>query len=693
MGRGTRVKRWAIASMAMLAACSSSSSPLGSVTTSNECADGFAPASDGDGCTEILPTNDCAPGTRAALGSTTCTKVAAFACPVGFAPDASGWGCRDISPANDCPPGTIEELGSTTCAPIDDCNAPFPPANATRFVDDDTITPDATHFKTIGDAIIGAPPGTVIAVEAGLYFEGVEPHLSMSIVGRCASKVLVTAPSPTTMLAGFQANDVSDGPVSVSGMSFTGFRGGIVEQASDLTVTDVDIHDSMQSGIVAIGGQLHVVHTRSAGAIANGELGYGAFVSDGANALFERVVLAKNPVSGLAVNSKSTAKISQSIVRDSTSDASGQGGTGVAIAEGSTGTVDTCAIIANHSSSVEGYDLGTVVNITNSVLRDALANPAGGEGDGIALDTQAIGNIQNTTVTGNAEDALVAIAAGTTAHVSSSVFVGYGDDPQAGIALSNGAHADLTDVAVVGTRDFGLLAEDNGSAFTAVNGTLVGDVTRTKKSDDVAGNGVEISYGAALTMNDSTVFNAMQLGIGIGGTDATGSGGTVTLTKVLVAHTIATEKGTFGRGIQVTNGATLTATGLALLDNQELGLCLGLGGTASLTQSLARGTGSIGPTTFGYGIIVLADSSITVESSAVRENLVGFAFSESCGSIDNTVVAHNGIGIFAEFSTLNDVSAPPADLTPRQVFVSQTRFDDNATRVSSADIPLPDVIP
>ena len=674
-----------------LSACSSGSTASSGNDggSGGTCADGFTPDVAGDGCVEVIPAADCPAGTRAALGSTTCAPIATFACPAGFIADASGWGCTDISPAAACPAGTIEELGSTTCAPIDDCSAAFPPANAALFVDAATTTADATHFKTIGAAITAATPGAVIAVESGTYVEAPETHIPLSVVGRCASQVKIRTPGG--MLAGFQAINVT-GKVAISGVSLTGFRGGVVEQSGDMTVTDCDIRSSQGAGIVAIGGALHVSHTRLSGSIEQSGVGFGAFLTNGANVDLDRVVAAENPIDGIATNSKSTVKISRSIITSNGPDAAGKAGAGLAVAEGSSASVDGSAFIKNHSTNVEAYDAGTTLKMTGSVVRDVLADNFHDHGDGIALDATASADITQTTVSGSAESGMIVVGTGTDAHVSSSVFLGGAGNVQRGIGVSGGASAELDGVVVVSPRDYGLLVQDSGSTMT-VSGSLVRDEVRTVLSDSAAGDGVQVAFGATLTMSDSSIVDSAQLGIGAGGTGDTGAGGTVTLTKVIIFKSHANENGDFGRAIQATAGASITANGCAFLDSQETAIVLGVSATADIHDSVIRRSGTNGPTKYGYGAVVLSSAALSLESSSVRDNLgVGLAFDDSSGTIDNVVVAHNAIGIFASQATLNDVATPPSGMTPKQVFVSQTRFVDNATRVSSDDIPLPQVI-
>src|SRR5262245_25492013 len=55
------------------------------------CGDGFAPHPSGHGCIEVLAPEDCAPGSRPALGSATCVPVGwTSGCPAGTEVDPSG---------------------------------------------------------------------------------------------------------------------------------------------------------------------------------------------------------------------------------------------------------------------------------------------------------------------------------------------------------------------------------------------------------------------------------------------------------------------------------------------------------------------------------------------------------------------------------------------------------------------------
>ncbi|MEO8878680.1 MAG: hypothetical protein ABI461_24030, partial [Polyangiaceae bacterium] len=128
---------WLLSVAAFSAGCSSSDSAGGAANGGvavNPCAQGFAPIAGGVGCDAILPTSVCANGSSPVIGSTTCAPVGVISCPAGFIASATGWGCDVVIPDAVCTGATRDGIGSATCLPIGDCNAAFPPANATLFV-------------------------------------------------------------------------------------------------------------------------------------------------------------------------------------------------------------------------------------------------------------------------------------------------------------------------------------------------------------------------------------------------------------------------------------------------------------------------------------------------------------------------------------------------------------------------------
>jgi hypothetical protein len=177
----------------------------------------------------------CGVGQMARAGSTTCVAVGG-AVPEGFEAAADGaWGFRAIVSPKPCLGLERAAIGSATCKPIDDCNAPFPPADAKLVV-------SATDL-TLAAALAIAGDGDTIAIDEGTY-PSIVLNRDVNLVGRCASKVIFQAAGTA------KENGIGvDGghKVSVKSVTFRGFEFGIWAGGSGTSAT-------VESSIFEMGG-------------------------------------------------------------------------------------------------------------------------------------------------------------------------------------------------------------------------------------------------------------------------------------------------------------------------------------------------------------------------------------------------------------------------------------------------------
>src|SRR5205823_515143 len=143
--------------------------------------------------------------------------------------------------------------------PIGDCNAPFPPPQATLFVDPNGPS-DATHFQSIEAAVLAAPAGATVAVEAGTYVEALQPLRDVEVVGRCAEKVIVQSPGMNN--SGVRIKGLT---ASVSGLTLRGhYTGAAVSNAGKLTVTNCLFDSNRTLGVTVDGAGSQVTVADSA---------------------------------------------------------------------------------------------------------------------------------------------------------------------------------------------------------------------------------------------------------------------------------------------------------------------------------------------------------------------------------------------------------------------------------------------
>jgi hypothetical protein len=657
---------------------------------------------DGKGCVEMAPEQECAPGTMAALGARECRPVGWIApCPQGMQPDASGWGCTDVQPDAPCAGATMEVLGQPTCQPIGNCDAQFPPAGASLFVDDDYAAAelDGAHFATIGEALAAASPGAIVAVEAGTYVESLQiSEDAVTLAGRCAAEVVVQ--SPDGGAPGVKMVSV-DGAV-VRGLTLRGHKGAVALMYADATVEECLIEDSIIAGVIAVASsQVAVKRSRVVGTVQlGGDFGQNLGVEDGSSADVTDSAFVQGTANGLsAMGEGSHLSVTRSIVRDTRSNGDGEFGKGLAAASGATVSVVESAFTNNRCAHMAAHDAGTSISVARSVLRNVVPDIDGlPGGSGVELDGASI-DVIDTAIVGSAGNALVAFGAGTLRARSSVVRGPMGAESWSrggGALAAEGSSLEITDSALIELRDIGILVQDPAS-HGLVQGSLVRAVRMTPETIQGDGYGMFVGFGAAAEVLDSAFLDHDRVGILLGGFDVPTQGHSFAhIARTLVAGSRTDPNGHFGRGVEVFEAAELVLEQSAVVDHVEAGINVGMPGTrATVTASVVRGTRVDQLDHFGHGVLAQQGADLTLQDTYVLDNgAVGLIFSGSSGRVAGALVAANVVGIHAQDgSMLEEVDNLPGAAAPLMVRVTSTsRFVGNASRVGSGFIPVPSPI-
>lgn len=493
------------------------------------CGEGFAPHPSGWGCAEILPPATCLAGSYAVLGKTSCQIVGVPTCAEGFALDPSQWGCAPRLPDAACAGATLERLGGQACAPVGDCGAPFPPADATLFVDDSLADGqvDATHFKTIGAAIAAASDGAVVAVEEGTYAESLASTKGLRLAGRCAEKVVLQG-----ALDGRRGLAVAAAvPVTLSGFTLKGFDVAVLAN----TGAQVRVQDCVLEGNRNV-----------------------AVVSDGLGGA-TKVVVAGSVIRGTLVK------------------ADGKFGDGAAVLGGGALAVEDSALVGNHTAGLLAQDAGSKLSVLRTVVRGTLPNAAGLWGYGIQVLWDAEAEVTSSAVLGGA---------------------------LAGVVLAS-AKATLRDVVVQGV----VMGQDSAGNKTS---------------------GAVINQSGTLVAERSTFASTEKHGLYLT------PDSTSTLADCVVRDVHPPAAATTALAVAVGDRSTLTATRVAVLENQGIGVILQNGSQATLADSLIRGTTPVaGVPGTGFGVSVRVGSSLTASNlSLIGNAAVGLSLTEADSSAD-----------------------------------------------------------
>lgn len=578
------------------------------------CPPGFALDATGYGCIDVSPPDDCAAGTMPTIGDVTCKPAGTTSCASGFTPDASGWGCDAIVPPASCSGATIEKLGSATCAPVGDCNATFPPAGATLFVNASGPS-DGTHFTTIGAAIAAATDGVTISIDSGTYAESIALTHAVHLVGKCPAMVTVSEASPAT--AGISIAGVSG--ASVSGITITGHLPGVKMTSGSLTLTSVVIDGNSSAGISAAGASTlevddSVIRSSAASTSPAGD-GDGVDVSMGASVTMKRSAVVSNVASGIFATDASTSlTFEDGVVTDTRVKASGDYGVGIDVVTKAKADILRSYVARNHEAGLVSAALSELA-VDDSVIEGNLPSSAG-FGRGITNDGGNV-TIENVTVDQNVDVGIASEAKGTL-DAKNSVFRAQKPNADrskgAGVSASSGAQVTLTSVALVGNSEEGAFSDGAGSSLTMTSSIARDGVML---AGNTAGNGAVAQNGGKLILDGSALVANHESGLLL--FDA---GSSANVSRSIIARQLTSMNQQFGRGIVLQNGPTLTMNQSVVANNTDIAFSArGAGTNATIAQSVFRDTDAQPlDGTHGRGLNVIESATATITDCEVYGN-------------------------------------------------------------------------
>ncbi len=608
------------------------------------CPQGFEADPSGWGCVDVVPEGDCPPGTFATLGSRACQPVGWTSCDGGFTPDPSGWGCDAVLPSS-CSGATVERLGSSACVSVGDCGAPFPPAEATLFVDQALSTEDATHFRSLSAAVAAAPPGATVAVESGRYVEALAFAKPLRVVGRCPERVVLQSDGGAAPGLAVMSTDA----VEVRGLSVIGHRGGaVVEAGGALTLEGVLLDDNREKGLYASGAGSRITASRSAirrtRATTSGAQGEGAGAFLGAQVALTDCALVENRAMAVFASSQgSRLTLSRGIVRGTFAASDGQG-YGAFVSDGASAELSFAAVVETQGVGMLATGAGTKLTLRDGVVRDTRSNLAGTSGLGVYVDFGARLELERVAVVKNRILGVNVVQGGTASIVVSVVrataplpdgTLGHGVNVQA-----QGASATLTSCALVDNREIGLAVLDAPATATVVR-SLIRDTQRSPNGlaglgvGALVGNGASLAFsGTALVMNHQAALVAGRGGV------AVGDGSLLAFTQ----RNAADPDAPLVQGAVAESAGRLELSRSSVFENEGVGVYAwgagddgGVPSQATLTQCLVRDNRPPmprpGETGNGAGLMVDEGASATVIGGGLVRNLTAGILADTRASV------------------------------------------------------------
>lgn len=435
--------------------------------------------------------------------------------------------------------------------------------------DDDGDGSEDRPFETIQAAAdaAGAAGGERVAVATGTYQENVvlrSTHDDVSIAGRCVDLAVVDGSGDEAA-----AIDIRGGDISVRDIEVTGGYRGIV--------------------VAPFGGQ--------------------------ASARLENVWLRRNRLAGLFLEGSGAAADATALVVEETQPEEVAGlGLGVYVRLGSVTLVEP-RLDGNQGIGLFAVGAGTSVVIEGGAIRGTRPTSDGPQGRGVAIEEGASLVASGLLIEGNSDHGLYVTLPDTTVEITDSVI--RDTQPRTdgtngrGIEISAGATLYGSGLVLEGNHDVGLFVLDDGRA------TLRDSAIRDTRPalDDSPGGGVVVQHGATLVASDVVLEGNHNLGLFVGGTDATAD-----LQDCAIRDTLGRPDGTGGRAITAAAGATLNATRLQLEGGHDIGLLASGDGTdVTLEDSSISGVGTATDSAGGFGLASQDAASISADGLVVED--------------------------------------------------------------------------
>ena len=266
----------------------------------------------------------------------------------------------------------------------------------------------------------------------------------------------------------------------------------------------------------------------------------------------------------------------------------------------------------------------TAVDLTDISISDTLPNEAENVfGRGLALEDGAQVTLTRGMISGNREAGIFLHGEGTlleardlTVKDTLSRTEIVEADPEAGLAVREGAKVVVTGGLFENNRTSGILASDQNTV-AELDGVTVRD-TISQEGLNVRGLGIWASLGAYVKCENSRFERNREVAV-----FAHGPGTRLDLERVVVKDTLSSELASiFGRGLNIQQGATGRMAYSLLDNNQSVGVYVhGTGSAVDLEEVVVANTRSReADRIHGHGFSVSAGGSAVIRSSVFYNN-------------------------------------------------------------------------
>ena len=577
-------------------------------------------------------------------------------CADGMAHLPGSPGCTPIGSA--CP--------SDEWAPVDGlASVAFVRAGASPGGDGSRTAP----FATIAAALAAPVRAEVIALARGTYDEPVDLPSATTLLGACTAETILAPSSP----ADTPVVRAGDGAVAVADLTIDGGSPAIlIEDGAELDLRGVAIARSSGAAVVVRTGARFRAEGLRVRDVSASTTGAGhALDVDGATAEVRNAAIERATEHAITVRGATASVVLERCdVRDTQSRATDRLlGQALTMTGGATATIDASHFEGHRDKAIRADDAGTTLRITDTTIRDTAARDADGLlGFGLAVANGATAELDRVVLDRSTSMAIAVQHSGSMVSITDSVIrdtrpsatgeVGHGVDVQ------GGANALLRRVAILRCTSAGVFASQS-STVTAED--LVVLDTRVRPADGFLGFGVRARDLAQVTVRRARIERNRTGGVMASAASETAEvGPRVELEDVVVSDTGSADDGTLGVGIGIAAGE-LVARRVLVQRGYGGGIFAAYAGSSALEDVRVEAVEPVASDgSLGAGIVIFEGHTATVLRAAIEgTHAVGLWSVEGSAVVASHVAVRStaesdcedcdrgGFGIAAHRSTLS----------------------------------------
>ncbi len=337
----------------------------------------------------------------------------------------------------------------------------------------------------------------------------------------------------------------------------------------------------------------------------------------GTSLAVESCEVADNATGGvLAHDSGTSVSLRDTTIQDTQPNENGSFGYGIQVWAGATLSAEACVLDGNAATGLAVMDSGSAVTLSETTIRNTHPNDSGETGHGIHVQDGGELTAESCLVQENSEVGVVAYGQGAQVVLRETTIQDSQPDANLdfgwGLQITGGAALAMEGCTVEGNTGHGLLLSDAESRATLREVTIR---DTHPGANNGWGRGIEVSGGAILSAESCVIEASAEEGI-----VAEGAGTVVTLEETIIRDTQPGPVTGLGYGLAVGSGACLTAEACLLERNVAAGVIVADSGTeATLRGTTIRQTQQDDYWGVGYGLAVYGGASLTLEGASLVE--------------------------------------------------------------------------